>query len=140
MKNTKLEENIEIHKLLWLLIVSKGVCSIGSFRIVLAAGVLIEILIPASQSHSQSKSNLRIQILPRERDQRYIREAAMRRDPLEQTQSNFQKLVRRFRFQAFSFQILETRKGQGVSVIATERGVSLKVDLLNATIDLIDPM
>jgi hypothetical protein len=105
MKNTKLKENIKIHKLLRLLIIPKGVGSIGSFRIVLAAGVLVEILIPASKaavSPSPSPS------LAKETCN--IREAAMRRYPLKQTQSNFQKFMRGFRFEAFVLQILEMSK------------------------------
>jgi hypothetical protein len=44
MEDVDLGENIEMQELVWFFIVSEGIIGIGCFRIVLASGVLIEIV------------------------------------------------------------------------------------------------
>lgn len=44
MQHTQLQEDIKVVELLRLLIVAEGVRQVGCLRIVLAAGILVEIL------------------------------------------------------------------------------------------------
>ena len=44
MKDTDLGENIEIQEFVWFFIVAEGISYIRCFRIVLASGVLVEII------------------------------------------------------------------------------------------------
>ena len=69
------------------------------FRIVLASGVLVKVLEPALRCQSRSSSLSAIPLYN-------IRQAAMRRDPFQQAQSDLEQFVRRLRLQAFVFQVL----------------------------------
>lgn len=83
MENTDLGESIELQELVWFVIVAEGVGGIGCFRIVLASGVLIEIVEAANavvsvKPSQNSKNDIQV----------YVRKTAVRRNPLEKTQSN----------------------------------------------------
>lgn len=83
MEDTDLGEDIEMQELVWFFLVTEGIGGIGCFRIVLASGVLIEIVEAANRVVSVKPSQDIKRRVPV-----YVRKTAMRRNPLEETQSN----------------------------------------------------
>lgn len=100
MENAEFRKDIEIEKPERRLFISERVREVRRLRIVLASSVLVKVLETALHRQFKAPCGMRrIASLN-------VRQSAMRRDPFQQAQSNLKQLVRRFRLQAFVFQVL----------------------------------